>query len=171
HLSTNKLTTLSLEGRVEFKQPSQLAVCQDRLIQEVIGGEDLCKSLSLSYLHPALQSRLSSSLLTSLGVHRLKAAEIITVTCAMAKELVQHSRLRTGIFGYDCVKKPAEHDLKKLARLLACNFRALEPEYEVDALLQSLKDVPMIPLANGSVVSLSSEGVFFPLSDVMQAQT
>ncbi len=52
-----------------------------------------------------------------------------------------------------------------------CNFRALESEYEVDDLLQSLKDVPMIPLANGSVVSLSSEGVFFPLSDVMQAQT
>ncbi|XP_073684891.1 uncharacterized protein [Garra rufa] len=147
------------EGRVEFKQPSQLAVCQDRLIQDVIGGEDLCRSLSLSYLHPALQSRLSSSLLTALGVHRLKAAEIITVTCAMARELVQHSRLKT------------EHDLKKLARLLVCNFRALEPEYEVDALLQSLKDVPMIPLANGSVVSLSSEGVFFPLSDVAQAQT
>ncbi|KAI2658823.1 Protein NO VEIN [Labeo rohita] len=142
-----------------FNPPSQLAVCQDRLIQEVIGGEDLCKSLSLSYLHPALQSRLSSSLLTALGVHRLKAAEIITVTCAMARELVQHSRLKT------------EHDLKKLARLLACNFRALEPEYEVDALLQSLKDIPMIPLANGSVVSLSAEGVFFPLSDVTQAQT
>ncbi len=52
-----------------------------------------------------------------------------------------------------------------------CNFRVLESEYEVDDLLQSLKDVPMIPLANGSVVSLSSEGVFFPLSDVMQAQT
>uniref|UniRef100_A0A672LXB6 Uncharacterized LOC107595630 n=1 Tax=Sinocyclocheilus grahami TaxID=75366 RepID=A0A672LXB6_SINGR len=142
------------EGRVEFKQPSQLAVCQDRLIQDVIGGEDLCRSLSLSYLHPALQSRLSGSLLTALGVHRLRAVEIITVTCAMARELVQH-----------------EHDLKKLARLLVCNFRALESEYEVDALLQSLKDVPMIPLANGSVVSLSSEGVFFPLSDVLQAQT
>uniref|UniRef100_A0A9J7XJU2 Wu:fj29h11 n=1 Tax=Cyprinus carpio carpio TaxID=630221 RepID=A0A9J7XJU2_CYPCA len=140
------------KGRVEFKQPSQLAVCQDRLIQDVIGGEDLCRNLSLSYLHPALQSRLSSSLLTALGVHRLRANEIITVTCAMARELVQH-----------------EPDLKKLARLLVCDFRALEPEYEVDALLQSLRDVPMIPLANGSVVSLSSEGVFFPLSDVTQA--
>lgn len=52
-----------------------------------------------------------------------------------------------------------------------CNFRALESEYEVDALFQTLKEVPMIPLANGSVVSLSSEGVFFPLSDVTQANT
>ncbi|XP_077085850.1 uncharacterized protein LOC143737933 [Siphateles boraxobius] len=147
------------DGGVQFKQPSQLAVCQDRLIQEVIGGEDLCRSLSLSYLHPALQSRLSSSLLTALGVHRLRAAEIITVTCSMARELVQHAHLNS------------EPELQKLARLLVCNFRALEPEYEVDALLQSLKEVPMIPLANGSVVSLSSEGVFFPLSDVTQAGT
>ncbi|XP_043085921.1 protein NO VEIN [Puntigrus tetrazona] len=147
------------EGRVDFKQPSQLAVCQERLIQDVIGGEDLLRSLSLSYLHPALQSCLSGSLLSALGVHRLRAAEIVTVTCAMARELVQHGRLKT------------ECDLKKLARLLVCNFRTLESEYEVDGLLQSLKDVPMIPLANGSVVSLSSEGVFFPLSDVAQAQT
>lgn len=65
----------------------------------------------------------------------------------------------------------SEHELKKLARLLVCNFRALESEYEVDALLQTLKEVPMIPLANGSVVSLISEGVFFPLSDVTQANT
>ncbi|KAK7134163.1 hypothetical protein R3I93_017539 [Phoxinus phoxinus] len=147
------------DGGVEFKQPSQLAVCQDRLIQEVIGGEDLCRSLSLSYLHPALQARLSSSLLTALGVHRLRPAEIITVTCSMARELVQHGQLNS------------EPELQKLARLLVCSFRALEPEYEVDALLQSLKEVPMIPLANGSVVSLSSEGVFFPLSDVTQAGT
>ncbi|XP_057214332.1 uncharacterized protein LOC130569018 [Triplophysa rosa] len=148
------------EGRVEFKQPSQLAMCHDRLIQDVIGGEDLCRSLSLSYLHPALQSSLSGSLLTALGVHHLRTTEIITVTCAMAKDLVQHGHLKS------------EEDLKKLAKLLVCNFRALDMEYgNMDTLLQSLKDVPMIPLANGTVVSLSSEGVFFPLSDVTQAQT
>lgn len=102
---------------MEFKQPSQLAVCQDRLIQDVIGGEDLCRSLSLSYLHPALQSRLSSSLLTALGVHRLRAAEIITVTCSMARELVQQGLLKSGvksrlainIFCDDCGQKPLCH--------------------------------------------------------------
>ncbi|XP_051958401.1 uncharacterized protein wu:fj29h11 isoform X1 [Xyrauchen texanus] len=148
------------EGRVEFKQPSQLAVCQDHLIQDIIGGEDLCRNLSLSYLHPALQSSLSNSLLNALGVHRLRATEIITVTCAMARDIVQHGNLKS------------ENDLKKLAKLLVCNFRALESEYrEEDTLLQSLIDVPMIPLANGSVVSLSSEGVFFPLSDLSQTHT
>ncbi|XP_056626776.1 uncharacterized protein wu:fj29h11 isoform X3 [Triplophysa dalaica] len=148
------------EGRVEFKQPSQLAVCHDRLIQDVIGGEDLLRSLSLSYLHPALQSSLSGSLLSALGVHRLRTSEILAVTCAMAKDLVQHGHLKS------------EQDLKKLAKLLVCNLRALDMEYgDMEALFQSLKDVPMIPLANGSVVSLSSESIFFPLSDVTQAQT
>lgn len=87
---------LFTEGRVEFKQPSQLAVCHDRLIQDVIGGEDLRRSLNLSYLHPTLQSSLSGSLLTALGVHRLRTTEIITVTCAMAKDLVQHGCLQSG---------------------------------------------------------------------------
>lgn len=50
--------------------------------------------------------------------------------------------------------------------MLACNFRALESEYnEVDGLLQALRDVPMVPLADGRVVALRAEGVFFPLSE------
>ncbi|XP_060717612.1 uncharacterized protein wu:fj29h11 [Tachysurus vachellii] len=142
------------KGRVEFKLPSQVAVCQDPLIQDVIGGEELCKHLNLSYLHPALQSSLSSSLLNALGVQRLKAANITTVICAMAKSLVQEGGIHS------------DEGLKKLAKLLACNFRALESEYnEVDNLLQALRDVPMIPLADGRVVALSLEDVFFPLSE------
>lgn len=84
------------EGRVEFKLPSQVAVCQDPLFRDVIGGEELCKHLNLSYLHPALQSSLSSSLLTALGVQRLKAPNITTVICAMAKSLVQEGDIHSG---------------------------------------------------------------------------
>uniref|UniRef100_A0A3B1JM69 Wu:fj29h11 n=1 Tax=Astyanax mexicanus TaxID=7994 RepID=A0A3B1JM69_ASTMX len=142
------------EGKVEFKLPSQVAVCQDPLIQEVIGGEELFKHLNLSYLHPVLQSALSQSLLNSLGIHRLRGHEITTVICAMAKSLAQHGDLQS------------DNGLQKLAKLLACNFRALELEYgEVDDQLQALRDVPMIPLADGRTVALSAEGVFFPLSD------
>ncbi|XP_053367661.1 uncharacterized protein wu:fj29h11 isoform X2 [Clarias gariepinus] len=142
------------KGRVEFKLPSQVAVCQDPLFQDVIGGEELFKHLNLSYLHPALQSSLSSSLLTALGVQRLKASNITTVICAMAKSLVQEGDIHS------------EANLKKLAKMLACNFRALESEYnEVDGLLQALRDVPMVPLADGRVVALRAEGVFFPLSE------
>ncbi|XP_072524200.1 uncharacterized protein [Salminus brasiliensis] len=142
------------EGRVEFKLPSQVAVCQDPLIQEVIGGEELFKHLNLSYLHPALQSALSQSLLNALGIHRLRGPEITTVICAMAKSLAQNGELQS------------DYGLRKLAKLLACNFRALELEYgEIDDQLQALRDVPVIPLADGRTVALSAEGVFFPLSD------
>lgn len=85
-----------LEGRVEFKLPSQVAVCQDPLLQDVIGGEELFKHLNLSYLHPALQSSLTSSLLTALGVQRLKAPNITTVICAIARSLVQEGDVHSG---------------------------------------------------------------------------
>lgn len=56
--------------------------------------------------------------------------------------------------------------LRQLARLLVCNFRALEHGYgEADAILQALRDLPIIPLADGHVVALSKEGVFFPMEE------
>uniref|UniRef100_A0A4W4ERA0 HTH OST-type domain-containing protein n=1 Tax=Electrophorus electricus TaxID=8005 RepID=A0A4W4ERA0_ELEEL len=148
------------EGSVEFKLPSQVAMCQDPLVQDVIGGAELREHLSLSYLHPALHLALSSSLLSALGVHRLRGADVTTVVCAMARSLAQHGHLHS------------DSSLKKLAKLLACNFRALDSEYgEVDDLLQSLRDVPIIPLADGRVVALSAEGVFFPLGDGKRTHT
>lgn len=54
--------------------------------------------------------------------------------------------------------------LRRLARLLVCNFRALENGYgEAEPILQALRELPIIPLADGRVVSLSSTGVFFPM--------
>lgn len=68
--------------------------------------------------------------------------------------------------------------LHQLARLLVCNFRALEHGYgEADSILQTLRDLPIIPLADGRVVALSEEGVFFPMEETKtkkkkaQAQT
>lgn len=36
---------------------------------------------------------------------------------------------------------------------------------EVDSILQSLKDLPIIPLADGRLVALNGEGVFFPMEE------
>ncbi|XP_076856187.1 uncharacterized protein LOC143510575 isoform X2 [Brachyhypopomus gauderio] len=142
------------EGNVEFKLPSQVAMCQDPLIQDVITCQELRQHLSLSYLHPALHSALSPALLSALGVHRLRGADVTTVVCSMARDLAQCSHLHSDI------------GLKNLAKLLACNFRALDSEYgDVDGLLHSLRDVPIIPLADGRVVALSGQEVFFPLGD------
>ncbi|XP_035259283.1 protein NO VEIN isoform X1 [Anguilla anguilla] len=148
------------DGSVEYKLPSQIAVSQDPLIQEVIGPEHLHRHLNLSYLHPALQSALPPSLVSALGVHRLRAADVAVVTCAMAKELIDSD----GNLSDSC--------LKKVAKLLVCNFRALEQEYsEADTILKALKDIPIIPLADGRKVALSEGGIFFPLLDENKSQS
>lgn len=62
---------------------------------------------------------------------------------------------------------PVEGGLHQLARLLVCNFRALEHGYgEADSILQTLRDLPIIPLADGRVVALNGEGVFFPMEEI-----
>lgn len=54
--------------------------------------------------------------------------------------------------------------LRRLARLLVCNFRALEHGYgETGSVLQALRGLPIIPLADGRVVALTEERVFFPV--------
>ncbi|MGH0153085.1 UNVERIFIED_CONTAM: hypothetical protein FKN15_023719 [Acipenser sinensis] len=148
------------DGDIEFKLPSQIAVSQDVLIQEVICPELLHRHLNLSYLNPAVQSALPSSLISALGVHRLTGSDITTVTFAMAKEMIEDN----GTYHED--------SLKKIAKLLVCNFRSLEQEYgAVDCMLQALKSIPIIPLADGRMVSLNGPGVFFPLCDSQNAQT
>ncbi|XP_066560829.1 uncharacterized protein LOC136750017 isoform X2 [Amia ocellicauda] len=148
------------DGNVEFKLPSQIAVSQDMLIQEVIGPELLERHLNLSYLNPAVQSCLPASLIAALGVHRLRGSDITAVTCAMAKEILSHNVTLD------------DEGLRKVAKLLVCNFRALDQEYgETDALLQVLREIPIIPLADGRTVALNLEGVFFPLSDTQNLQT
>ncbi|XP_076005731.1 uncharacterized protein LOC143000345 isoform X2 [Genypterus blacodes] len=159
------LPTLGPDGEVVYKLPSQVAVCQDAVIREVIGGHELDRHLSLSYLLPNLQPAPPISLLTQLGVRYLRGSDVTTVTTAMAKELMQE-----GIH--------SDGSLYRLARLLVCNFRSLEHGYgEAESILQTLRDLPIIPLADGRVVTLNGEGVFFPMEETKskkkktQAQT
>ncbi|XP_041829730.1 protein NO VEIN isoform X2 [Melanotaenia boesemani] len=148
------LPTLSSDGKVAYKLPSQVAVCQDAVIRQVISGDELDKHLSLSYLHPSLTPAPPASLLAHLGVRYLRGSDVTTVTTAMAKELVRKGAIHS------------DEGLRLLARLLVCNFRAMEHGYgEADSILQNLRDLPIIPLADGRVVSLSGEGVFFPMEE------
>nr|XP_029134426.1 uncharacterized protein LOC109987450 [Labrus bergylta] len=148
------LPTLSSGDQVVYKLPSQVAVCQDAVIRDVIGGEELERHLSLSYLHPDLSKAAPTSLLTHLGVRYLRGSDVTTVTTAMAKEQMRVEGIHS------------EGGLRQLARLLVCNFRALEHGYgEADSILQTLRDLPLIPLADGRVVALNGEGVFFPMEE------
>uniref|UniRef100_A0A3Q2Y8U5 Wu:fj29h11 n=1 Tax=Hippocampus comes TaxID=109280 RepID=A0A3Q2Y8U5_HIPCM len=137
------LPTLSSGGQVVYKLPSQVAVCKDAVIRKVISQEELEKHLLLSYLHPGLSPAPPASLLSHLGVRHLRgSAEAINLRIRV------HSEFCTEI----------------LARLLVCNFRAVEHGYgDGDSILQTLRTLPIIPLADGRVVALDGDGVFFPL--------
>ncbi|MEQ2224045.1 hypothetical protein ILYODFUR_003396 [Ilyodon furcidens] len=160
------LPTLSSGGKVVYKLPSQVAVCQDAVIRDVISNEELERHLSLSYLHPGLSPPPPASLLTQMGVRYLRGSDVTTVTTAMAKELVRAEGIHS------------EGGLRQLARLLVCNFRSMEHGYgEAESILQNLRELSIIPLADGRVVSLSGESVFFPMEETKtekkkgQAQT
>lgn len=79
----------SPDGTVVYKLPSQVAVCQDAVIRDVIGGDELERHLSLSYLHPGLSPAPPASLLTHLGVRYLRGSDVTSVTTAMAKLLME----------------------------------------------------------------------------------
>lgn len=90
--------TLSLpDGQVVYKLPSQVAICQDAVIRDVIGGDELERHLSLSYLHPELSKDPPTSLLAHLGVRYLRGADVSTVTTAMAKELMRVEGIHSGV--------------------------------------------------------------------------
>ncbi|XP_054612764.1 uncharacterized protein wu:fj29h11 isoform X2 [Dunckerocampus dactyliophorus] len=145
---------LTSGGQIVYKLPSQVAVCKDAVIRKVIGQYELEKHLSLSYLHPSLNPAPPASLLAHLGVRNLRGSDVTMVTTAMAKQLMREQCIHT------------DAGLLQLARLLVCNFRALEHGYgEGDAILQSLRSLAIIPLADGRVVALDGEGVFFPMEE------
>lgn len=85
------------DGKVVYKLPSQVAVCQDTVIRQVIGGDELEQHLSLSYLHPGL-SPAPAHLLAHLGVRNLRGSDVTTVTMAMAKELMRVEGVHSGVF-------------------------------------------------------------------------
>lgn len=95
------LHTRSLpDGKVVRKLPSQVAICQDSVIRDVIGGDELERHLSLSYLHPDVAKAPPTSLLAHLGVRYLRGSDVSTVTTAMAKELVRAEGIHSGVWSH-----------------------------------------------------------------------
>uniref|UniRef100_A0A4W3JPJ6 Wu:fj29h11 n=2 Tax=Callorhinchus milii TaxID=7868 RepID=A0A4W3JPJ6_CALMI len=146
-------TKTDKDGKTEYRLPSQTAITHDVLVQEVIDSELLQKHLNLAYLNPRIQSELSPALASVLGVHKLTSADIIAVTKAIAKEIEETDDVHSD----DC--------MKRIAKLMVCNYRSLEQEYSNFDHLVELTSIPIIPLADGTKVSLKGQAIFFPLFD------
>ncbi|XP_078467254.1 LOW QUALITY PROTEIN: uncharacterized protein LOC144730360 [Lampetra planeri] len=134
---------------LEFRPPSETTVARDELVREVVSPALLAQHLGLAYLHPAVaRGALSPALARELGVHTLSADDVLAVARAILREA-------------DAARKALPLD--EVARLLVCVYRCLEQqadgEEETHAALRSL---PIIPLADGRMVALADQEVFFP---------
>lgn len=64
---------------LQWKLPSQLLVCDDPMVREVISNSLLRKHLGLDYLHRDVAARLNPHMLQSLGVQSLTTQHLIEI--------------------------------------------------------------------------------------------
>lgn len=64
---------------LQWKLPSQLLICDDPMVREVISNSLLRKHLGLEYLHRDVAARLNPHMLQSLGVQSLTTQHLIEV--------------------------------------------------------------------------------------------
>lgn len=77
------------DGNVEWKLPSQMVICQDPLIQQVISAEMLEQHLGLFYLHNAVMSAGNTPLLQSLGIKQISTQHLLEIGKSLAKQWLE----------------------------------------------------------------------------------
>ena len=76
--------------------PSQLVVCRDALVKDIISSELLQQQLSLDYLHHDVTARLSASLVTALGVQTLSTQHLLDLGVTTIAQISAQSGLDAG---------------------------------------------------------------------------
>ena len=61
-----------------------------------------------------------------------------------------------------------QHATAQVAKWLACVYRSLDEFDQNEELMAKLKDVVVVPLMSGDVVSLTTKTVFFPIDSAEQ---
>ena len=61
-----------------------------------------------------------------------------------------------------------QHATAEVAKWLACVYRSLDEFDSNEELMAKLKDVVVVPLMSGDVVSLATKTVFFPIDSAEQ---
>lgn len=80
------LTVLYVVG-LQWKLPTQLLICSDPLVREIVSGSLLRRCLGLDYLNLEVEKCLNISLLESLGVQSLTTYHLIEVGKSMVATL------------------------------------------------------------------------------------
>ena len=146
---------------LEWVQPAQVVIARDRLVYDILPVDTLKKQLDLYYLDPKVAEVLNPALANSLGVEALSTHHLIRVAQSVC-EVNTNS------------KRPESNRLSVVwvAKWMVCLNRAIISEYKSSRELgDSLRELPIVPLNNGSFVSLTETTVFFPLSEKRKGQS
>jgi hypothetical protein len=115
----------------------------------------LKKQLDLYYLHPKVVEVLNPALANSLGVKALSTDHLIKVARSVCEMNANTKRPESNRLSVEWV-----------AKWMVCLNRAIISEYKSSHELgDSFRELPIIPLNDGSFVSLNETVVFFPLSE------
>ncbi|XP_055892730.1 uncharacterized protein LOC106068793 isoform X2 [Biomphalaria glabrata] len=132
---------------VEWKMPSKTVICHDTLVLDIVSPQVLHQYLDLNYLHPDIAAflKLNEPLTKALGIESVTTEHLLHIGSSLAQY-------------WD----GADH-VTEIAKWLACVYRSLDDFQENTETLQELQKMRIIPLSNGSLVSLSDMTVFMLL--------
>ncbi|KAK3603430.1 hypothetical protein CHS0354_009413 [Potamilus streckersoni] len=139
------------KGVISWKIPSQTVRVRDPLVHKVITPELLQKHLSLYYLHVDVASMLNPTLTQCLGIEILTTEHLIHLGKATVQDLNGFCE--------------AEDSVHNIACLLACIYRSMDEFQQNDEFIKLLREMKMIPLSDGKLVSLQDMTVFFPIEE------
>lgn len=166
-------SNLFLETDLMWKQPSQILFVRDAFIREHISQVILEKALNLSYLHTSLLPYINFSLqsqldIRSMTIDHLKEIAEVVIQCYTDQSTADTSELVYDEDDMFVGEKVTSRDLfvQWIANWLACVHIIMEEEVgsgRPHALaISMLKDLAILPLEDGRLVSSSTSGVFFP---------
>lgn len=179
-------TTTNDELCISWKQPSQLLYVKHQIIRDCIPQPLLTSALKLHYLNIAMTASIKTHLCAQLDIGTLNIDHLIGVAEYVLDSYRKHSQegftsllKESSEMDDDYIyeeeeeegdeKSDIENDpylclIKWLSLWLACVHLLYEEDHIKGdlAILNKLKEFPVIPLSNGSIVSLNNTPVFFP---------
>lgn len=168
------------EGLPLWKQPSQLLFVRNDFIRRNIPQALLTSALHLSYLHSSLLPAVNPSLQLQLGIHSMSVDHLVEVAQTVlqaveyndsssnseddSSDLDDSSDTESSHGNFHRSSSHAtkgKNLLNWIANWLACVHIVMEDGSDMGA-LDKLRQLPLIPLEDGTLVSTTDSALFFP---------
>ena len=136
-----------------------------RMVRTLVSPALLEKHLGLYYLHSGIASAINPALRTRLGIESLSSSHLIEIGKALSKKFSKDPGVQDTLGDEREVQGLSYSNIEWVANWLWIVYRCLNLEHESSQeTLDRIASLAIIPLTDGSFVSLKADPVFFPLS-------